>query len=293
MAILMPNTVADSTHWATTKKSFNKFTTGTSMGDVHICVIDNLIVNAVEKPSVDANLSNKEFGMIIVDNNGAATWAKAGTDYISPSDPTTLTGNEAIYLGSSGDASAEPSVPPTAFISGNGDGRFVKLEATNFYAENVNITRGNGTITARDIEVLNSVGAKYGYFDNAVRTCMFEAKSIYGTKTNGSIDIYTVQNNGSYTGTIGLNGDVNITNTLTVPNITVTDTVNASIGNFTSLKVGNYSVSTGDIAAISISDTMPIANTPYQLWVDTSTGVLKYRTNRATATWTPLGAVFK
>lgn len=272
MAILMPSTIADSTHWATTKKSFNKFTTGTSMSDVHVCVIDNLIVNAVEKPSINANTDNNELGMLIVDNNGATTWAKAGTDYMSPNSTATLATNQTINLGTAG------------YISGNGDGQLVTLSATTINADAINVLGTNALINATSIEAGSFQGGT-GSFTTVTATTQINTPVVNAAaEVNTPLVIAPTVNTSIINGT-GTDGALSInTNGQTV-------TVNGTIA-ATQLKLDGQVITKAAIPLLYISTDAPVATSGYTLWVNTTTQILSYYSAAATS-WIPLGAVFK
>lgn len=294
MAILTPieGTPGEgSTNWGpTTKKYFNKFTTSTSMSFVHLSVIDALINNAIEKPIENSAITSP--CIILVDSYGKATRAVAGTDYMSPSSTTTLSENQAINLGTYG------------YIGSNGNGQFVTLSATTVDTTTLNALGENGLVNATEVKASTFnggdgtfaiVNATTHMSTSLVSTTTVNAQTINGvTGDNGDLNINTAWSSESaaWLGTVTVNGALNVTGNIAAPCI--------DVGNLT-LNGRSFAVANA-IATVCISTSAPGTEGTYTLWVNTSNNapVLNYLSPAdssadppVTASWVPLGAVFK
>lgn len=161
MAILTPTSgdVVEHVNWGpTTKIHFNEFEATANfpvcMASIHTSVLDSLIEWAIERPEYDpsdaavgtASVSSTD-SVILVDSYGKATRAVAGTHYISPNSTAVLAAEQSIYLGSSGNSSAEPPVPPTGYIDGNGDAKFRVANVGTLNVDSLQQVDANGAYT--------------------------------------------------------------------------------------------------------------------------------------------------
>ena len=260
----------------TGKTHFKGFETGTCMSVIHSGVIDILNEWAIEKPEVDANIITPS--IILVDSNGKATRAVAGTDYMSPDSTTTLNTKQAINLGEAG------------YISGNGNGQFVTLSATTISATTINVLGTNTLINATSIEAGSFQGGT-GSFTTVTATAGMTTPTLTAsTEVNTPLVTATNVNTSVINGT-GANGALTVNvngETMTVNGTVKTD----------QLILGNKAITAITIATISFSETAPTTTGAYTLWVNTSSSsqVLSYlsvSTNAAATSWVPLGAVFK
>lgn len=288
MAILTPSAEATTSTWATSKHYFNKFTTGTSMSLVHNSVIDNLIENAVEKPSTNVDADAGETGIVVVDNNGAARWAIAGNDFMSPNSTTVLSNAQVIYLSNSG-------ATPTGYISGNGDGKFITLSATTIDTGTLNATTlvNSPTVSAATFSggagKFTTVGATTHVSTPLVSTTTVNAQTINGVaEPNGALNINTVLDSetGTWLGTVTVNGALSVANNITAASMDVAN-----------LTLNRRPLAGAAVALIYFGESAPSGNADlgYNLWVNTTTNAqtLNYRVDTSTSDWVPLGAVFK
>ena len=126
---------------------------------------------------------------------------------------------------------------------------------------------GSAKFTNLEVETLNAttnIATPYGVF----------------ASTSGTATVIEVKTNSDTCAAIYANGAASF------PTITAA-TVNAA-----NLLVGGEAVG-GAMATICFASVKPSANTVYNLWVNTSSQTLSFRTDTTTSTWIPLGAVFK
>lgn len=161
----------------------------------------------------------------------------------------------------------------------------IAVAGSDYLSPNTNTTISSGNVILlgdNNTYVSGNGAAKFASVEVVNLTATGQTSTPLGifASEDGTAEVIQVKTNADTCAKIYANGAANFTA------ITAT-TVNAA-----NLLVDGKAVG-GAMATICFASEAPSANTVYNLWVNTSSQTLNFRTDITTSTWIPLGAVFK